>query len=593
MVFCRSLRDVLFTVVMSVVMSLFPQGVMAQDDASDRQIDSLQAVNDSLVQHLRNQVQELELQQILMREQLERTGKSAQEDSLLMVQRKARIDSLRHITPGAAVVVDGDTLFTIYARKGGMLPEARVEDISEKILKLGKSLTLFVDSVFVFEGEYTTDIMANETVIMSVSETDGLWQNKTRQELANEYAVIIQKKLVQLHEEYGLQQKLKNMLFVLLIVLVQVLLIWLTNWFYRRWRFRLLRKLLKSTRPLSVKGYEVLTMHRQGVLFVIMLKTLRFLIILTQLLISIPVLFSLFPQTKSLIYKLFSYIWNPITDIFSAVVGFLPNLFKIIIIILCFRYLVKGLHYLSDEVKSGNLKINGFYPDWAMPTYLILRVLCYSFMVVMIWPLLPSSQSEVFQGVSVFIGVIVSLGSSSIIGNVMAGMVMTYMRPFHIGDFIRYGETEGFVIEKTMLVTRIRTRKNEVITIPNSNLMSSQTSNFTFAAHNYGVIVHTKVTIGYDMKWTLIRDLLMEAAHNTPHIVKKPEPFVRITALDDFYVEYEINAYTHRPEALSEIYSTLHQNILDSFHTNGVEIMSPHIFAHRNDLETQIPKSDL
>lgn len=592
MVFCRSLRDVLFTVVMSVVMSLFPQGVMAQDDASDRQIDSLQAVNDSLVQHLRNQVQELELQQILMREQLERTGKGAQEDSLLMVQRKARIDSLRHITPGAAVVVDGDTLFTIYARKGGMLPEARVEDISEKILKLGKSLTLFVDSVFVFEGEYTTDIMANETVIMSVSETDGLWQNKTRQELANEYAVIIQKKLVQLHEEYGLQQKLKNMLFVLLIVLVQVLLIWLTNWFYRRWRFRLLRKLLKSTRPLSVKGYEVLTMHRQGVLFVIMLKTLRFLIILTQLLISIPVLFSLFPQTKSLIYKLFSYIWNPITDIFSAVVGFLPNLFKIIIIILCFRYLVKGLHYLSDEVKSGNLKINGFYPDWAMPTYLILRVLCYSFMVVMIWPLLPSSQSEVFQGVSVFIGVIVSLGSSSIIGNVMAGMVMTYMRPFHIGDFIRYGETEGFVIEKTMLVTRIRTRKNEVITIPNSNLMSSQTSNFTFAAHNYGVIVHTKVTIGYDMKWTLIRDLLLDAARNTPHIVKKPEPFVRITALDDFYVEYEINAYTHRPDALSEIYSTLHQNILDSFHTNGVEIMSPHIFAHRNDLETQIPKED-
>ena len=343
---------------------------------------------------------------------------------------------------------------------------------------------------------------------------------------------------------------------------------------------------------MSVKGYEVLTLHRQGILFVIMLKTLRILIILAQLLISIPILFSLFPQTKALTYKLFSYIWNPITDIFSSVIDFLPNLFKIVIIILCIRYLVKGLHYLADEVKSGNLKINGFYPDWAMPTYLILRVLCYSFMLVMIWPLLPSSHSEVFQGVSVFIGVIVSLGSSSIIGNVMAGMVMTYMRPFRLGDFIRYGETEGFVIEKTMLVTRIRTRKNEVITIPNSNLMSSQTSNFTFAAHNYGVIVHTKVTIGYDMKWTLIRDLLLEAAHNTPYLLKKPDPFVRITVLDDFYVEYEINAYTHKADALSEIYSTLHQNILDSFHTNGVEIMSPHIFAHRNDLEAQIPKED-
>ena len=575
-----------------VLAMLLPQRALSQNGSPERQVDSLQAVNDSLVQRLRNQVQELELQGIIMREQLERTGKNAREDSLRMVERKARIDSLRQTTPGAPLIVDGDTLLTVYARKGGMLPEARVEDIRETVLSLGKSLKFFVDSIYIYEGDFTTDIMAGETVVMSVTDTDGLWQNKTRQELASEYAVIIQKKVSQLHDEYGLQKKMESLLYGLLIILVQVLLIWLTNWLYRRWRFRLLRLLLKSTKPLEFKGYEVLTKHRMGVLFVMMLKTFRILIIFLQLLISIPILFSLFPETKALIYKLLGYIWDPITDIFSSIINFLPNFFKIVIIVLCFRYLVKGLKYLANELKTGKLKINGFYADWAMPTYLVLRILCYSFMLVMIWPLLPSSNSEVFQGVSVFIGVIVSLGSSSIIGNVMAGMVMTYMRPFRIGDFIRYGDTEGFVIEKTMLVTRIRTRKNEVITIPNSNLMTSQTSNFTFAAQNYGVIVHTKVTIGYDMKWTLIRDLLLEAAHNTPHIVKKPEPFVRITALDDFYVEYEINAYTHRTEALSEIYSTLHQNILDNFHVNGVEIMSPHIFAHRNDLETQIPKED-
>ena len=575
-----------------VLAILLPQRALSQNGSPERQVDSLQAVNDSLVQRLRNQVQELELQGIIMREQLERTGKNAREDSLRMVERKARIDSLRQTTPGAPLIVDGDTLLTVYARRGGMLPEARVEDICETVLSLGKSLKFFVDSIYIYEGDFTTDIMAGETVVMSITDTDGLWQNKTRQELASEYAVIIQKKVSQLHDEYGLQKKIESLLYGLLIILVQVLLIWLTNWLYRRWRFRLLRLLLKSTKPLEFKGYEVLTKHRMGVLFVMMLKTFRILIIFLQLLISIPILFSLFPETKALIYKLLGYIWDPITDIFSSIINFLPNFFKIVIIVLCFRYLVKGLKYLANELKTGKLKINGFYADWAMPTYLVLRILCYSFMLVMIWPLLPSSNSEVFQGVSVFIGVIVSLGSSSIIGNVMAGMVMTYMRPFRIGDFIRYGDTEGFVIEKTMLVTRIRTRKNEVITIPNSNLMTSQTSNFTFAAQNYGVIVHTKVTIGYDMKWTLIRDLLLEAAHNTPHIVKKPEPFVRITALDDFYVEYEINAYTHRTEALSEIYSTLHQNILDNFHVNGVEIMSPHIFAHRNDLETQIPKED-
>jgi small-conductance mechanosensitive channel len=248
------------------------------------------------------------------------------------------------------------------------------------------------------------------------------------------------------------------------------------------------------------------------------------------------------------------------------------------------------VRYFANEIASGRLKINGFYADWAAPTNTILRVLLYSFMLVMIWPLLPSSDSEIFQGVSVFIGVVVSLGSTSVVGNVMAGLVMTYMRPFRIGDYIRYDDTEGEVIEKSMLVTRIRTRKNEIVTIPNSNMMSSQTSNFTLSAQRYGVIVHTKITIGYDEPWQKIEALLLEAADKTDGIKKHPKPFVRITTLDDFYVEYEINAYTIHAELLSEIYSQLHQNILDHFHTAGVEIMSPHIFAHRNDLELQIPK---
>ena len=172
----------------------------------------------------------------------------------------------------------------------------------------------------------------------------------------------------------------------------------------------------------------------------------------------------------------------------------------------------------------------------------------------------------------------------------MAGMVMTYMRPFRIGDFIKYGDTEGFVIEKTVLVTRIRTRKNDVITIPNSNLLTSQTSNYTVAAHDYGIIVHTKVTIGYDMNWQMIRQLLIDAAEATHGIVHTPKPFVVVTALDDFYVEYEINAYTHKADTMATVYSELRQNILDKFHSAGVEIMSPHIYAHRNNLELQIPK---
>ncbi len=558
--------------------------------AQDAVADSLASQNDSLVQMLRSQIQEMQMQSLLMREQLERTGESARDDSLRLARRKERIDSLRRITPGAPLVIDGDTLFVLYNRIGGRSPEVRVENIRETIKEVGMQLTFFADSIYIFEGEFTTDVMAGDRLVMSVSDNDGLWQNMSRQQLAEEYKTIIEAKIKELHSEYGLRQKLLGVLYVIGSMVVLGLLIWATNWCYRRWRYRLLRKLLRRTQPLTIKDYEVLNLHRQGVVFLTGFNVLRYLIILMLLFFFVPMFFTAFPETKSFTYTFFGYFWNPFVSILQSVLGFLPNFFKIVVIVVCFRYLVKGIHYLMNEIGNGNLKINGFYADWASPTYIILRFLLYSFMLVMIWPLLPNSDSQVFQGVSVFIGIIVSLGSSSIIGNVMAGMVMTYMRPFHVGDFIKYGDTEGFVIEKTVLVTRIRTRKNDVITIPNSNLMSSQTTNYTFSAKNYGVIVHTKVTIGYDMQWQVIRDLLLDAARKTSYISKKPEPFVCVTALDDFYVEYEVNAYTHRSELLAAIYSELRQNILDSFHSNGVEIMSPHIYAHRNNLDVQIPQ---
>lgn len=548
--------------------------------------------SDSIIKTLQAQLQEMQLNDLLLREQLERNGQTLRNDSVRKSKLKMRIDSLRSITAGAPLVIDGDTLLKLYARKGGMLPEDRIDVARKQIVGHGKRFTLFTDSCYVFEGEFFSDIMIDNDVVMSISDEDGMWENATRDELASRYCEIIKGKMMQLHDEYGLQQKLFGLLTVVLIILGQWLFFKLTKWLYRRWRIRLLRMLLRRAQPLSIKEYQVLNVHRIGIVFLVVFRILLAFVIFMQLLFTIPLLFSAFPETKDLAYTIFGYIWNPVKTIFGAVIDFLPNLFQIVIIIICFRYLVKGIRYVMNEIANGNLKINGFYADWAEPTFVIVRLLCYSFMFVMIWPLLPSSNSEVFQGVSVFIGVIVSLGSSSIIGNIMAGMVMTYMRPFRIGDLIKYGDTEGFVIEKTVLVTRIRTRKNDVITIPNSNLLTSQTSNYTVAAHDYGIIVHTKVTIGYDMKWELIRDLLLEAAKATPGIEQKPKPFVMVTALDDYYVEYEINAYTRHSEKLSAVYSGLHQNILDKFHTAGVEIMSPHIYAHRQNLELQIPKED-
>ena len=553
-------------------------------------IDSLQAVNDSIVLSLNNQIQELKLQGIMMQEQLERTGKSAKEDSLRQVARKARVDSLRNVTPGAPLVVDGDTLLVIYARKGGMLPEARVSAAKSKIYEVGKRLTMFVDSLYVFDSEVSSDVMVGEDVLLSVTDLDALWMGMERVELAETYREVISKKVDQLHETYGLQQKLQSLGWVALIIAVQVLLIWFIVWLFRRWKFSVTRKLLGRIKSVVIKNYPLLDTHRLGVAIIFVFNLVRLLLILLVVLVGITFMFSFFPETKTFTYTVLGFIWNPLSDILKSVVAYLPNLFKIIVIIICFHYLLKLVRYFANEVASGRLKINGFYADWAMPTHTLLRVLLYSFMLVMIWPLLPNSDSEIFQGVSVFIGVVVSLGSTSVVGNVMSGLVMTYMRPFRIGDFIRFGDTEGEVIEKSMLVTRIRTRKNDIVTIPNSNMMSSQTSNYTFSAQRYGIIVHTKITIGYDEPWKKIETLLVQAAENTDGIKRHPKPFVRITALDDFYVEYEINGITDRAKTLSTVYSALHQQILDTMHGAGVEIMSPHIEARRDNLPVQIPK---
>lgn len=561
-----------------------------QADAVPSPIDSLQSVNDSIIESLNHQIQELKLHGIMMQEQLERTGKSAKEDSLRQAERKARVDSLRSVTPGAPLIIDNDTLLVIYARKGGMLPEARVKSVKSKIYEAGKRLTMFVDSIYVFDSEVSSDVMVGEEVILSVTDLDALWMGMERMELAETYRDAISKKVNELHETYGLQQKLQSLGWVALIIALQVLVIWFIVWLFRRWKYSVTRRLLLRIKSVVIKNYPLLDTHRLGIAILFLFNLVRLLLILLVLLVGLGFMFSFFPETKTLTYTALGFIWNPLSEILKSVVAYLPKLFKIIVIIICFHYLLKLVRYFANEVASGRLKINGFYADWAMPTHAILRVLLYSFMLVMIWPLLPNSDSEIFQGVSVFIGVVVSLGSTSVVGNVMSGLVMTYMRPFRIGDFIRFGDVEGEVIEKSMLVTRIRTRKNDIVTIPNSNMMSSQTSNFTFSAQRYGIIVHTKITIGYDESWKKLDSLLVQAAENTDGIKRHPKPFVRITALDDFYVEYEINGYTDRAKTLSTVYSALHQQILDTLHGAGVEIMSPHIEARRDNLPLQIPK---
>lgn len=513
-------------------------------------------------------------------------------DSLKLAKQKHRIDSLRMVTQGIPVVVDNDTLFYFYAKRGGHTPQQRAENVANDITELGKRFNLQPDSLYIESSDIVTDVMYDNKVIVSFTDLDGLWENCSRDQLAASKRLIIVEKLRLMKEEHGMLQLCKRIIYFVLVLIGQFLLFWGTNWLFRKLKVRIVR--LRNTRlkPFSIQDYELLDTQKQVKLLIFLANLVRYVFMFLQLLLTVPLLFSIFPQTKSLAYLLLSYIWEPIRSILVGIVSYIPNLFTIFVIYMAIRYLVRLVRYLAGEVQSERLKLRGFYPDWAIPTYHIIRFLLYAFMIAMIYPYLPGSNSGVFQGISVFVGLIVSLGSSTVIGNIIAGLVITYMRPFKIGDRIKLNDTTGNVVEKTPLVTRIRTPKNEVVTIPNSFVMSSHTVNFSQSAREYGLIIHSEVSIGYDVPWRVVNKLLIEAALNTPGVVDDPRPFVLSTSLSDWYPVYQVNAYIKDADCLAEIYSDLHQNIQDRFNEAGVEIMSPHYMAVRDGNASTIPSNE-
>ncbi len=513
-------------------------------------------------------------------------------DSIKLAVQKQRIDSLRSVTQGVPVVVDDDTLFYYYAKRGGLTPQLRAENVARDIELLGKKFNLKPDSLYIEISEIVTDLMYDNKVIVSFTDMDGLWENCTRDELAAKNRIVIIEKLHEMKEEHGFLQLCKRIGYFILILIGQGLLFWGTNWLFRKVKFRIMRLEKTRLKSISIQDYELLDKRKQVQLLVFLASMVRYLFMFLQLLLSVPLVFSVFPPTKNLAYQLLSYIWNPVKGIITGVLSYIPNLFTIFVICLAIKYLVRMFHYLAKEIQEEKLKLSGFYPDWAMPTYHIVRFLLYAFMIAMIYPYLPGANSGVFQGISVFVGLIVSLGSSTVIGNIIAGLVITYMRPFKIGDRIKLNDTTGNVVEKTPLVTRIRTPKNEVVTIPNSFVMSSHTVNFSQSAREYGLIIHSEVSIGYDVPWRTVNRLLIEAALNTPGVVDDSRPFVLSTSLSDWYPVYQVNAYIKDADRLSQIYSDLHQNIQDRFNEEGVEIMSPHYMAVRDGNASTIPAKE-
>lgn len=547
--------------------------VLPLNGAAETGPDSTQLVMDSL----RREVQELRLKEMMMKHVLDSTGRSAREDSIRQAHRRQQVDSLKRITPGAPVIVEGDTLFSIYASLGGEGAAHRAENVSHKVLQLGKSLRTTTDSVHVFDSDLTSDIMCGEVVLMHVSELDGLWCGRSRQELAREHMAVIDVAITRLQQEYGLKAKLYGLGWAVVLIVLQIVFFVLTSRFTDWLRREIDGGLRGRMHSLVVKGYEVFNIEQAKRILFVLTRILQVVLVVLQLFISLPMLFSIFPETEKFTWNMINYVWEPLRDIFVSFVYYFPSLVKILVIIFVVRWLLKVVKHMSDEIEAGRLKLDSFYQDWAQPTYHIIRIFIIAFTVIVIWPLLPGSDSGIFKGVSIFVAALFSLGSSASIGNLISGIIITYMRPFLVGDFVQIGDREGTVIEKNTFITRLRDIKENIITVPNNSILSLPTVNYTAAVRqNGGTIVHSDFTFTYKVFREQIEPLLLEAASRCQLLLKTPPPFVLVTQLEDFYTRYQINAYTMESQRLFEVYSELHKHILDVFKENNLEPTSSH-----------------
>lgn len=489
---------------------------------------------------------------------------------------------------GYPVELDGKTLFRVRINYKMFTARQRAQQTTEEILKLAKDPTFRPDTIAVHDYGVSSDIVVGDKVIFPVWAFLAKLEGRPMEELAQDYAEKIRQGIIDYQKQHSLTNFLIGIAKTLAAFLILMALIMAVNRGVRR----LNRFLLATDRIQAVKlgNFEFFTADRIKAVVWSLIKGFRFLIILLLLYTYFHLGLSFFPATQQFALKLYHNVLGTFGVIGQAIWDQTPSLTFLLVLFLLARYVLKTLKFFFDQVIGGKVTVVGLDAEVAPITYRIFKILVIIFFLVVAYPYIPGSESPAFKGISIFVGVLFSLGSSSAIANLIAGVSLTYMRSFHVGDVIKVGDSMGVVLERRLNVTRIKTWKNQIITIPNNSVLGSHVINFSQRVREEGgLILHTSVTIGYDAPWKTVYALLIEAAKATRHILPEPPPFVLQTALNDFYVSYELNAYTNAPEVMFHIYSELHQNIQDKFNEGGVEIMSPHYTNLRDGNQTTIP----
>ena len=475
----------------------------------------------------------------------------------------------------APVIVDGNKLFRV--RGISSYPATkRAAEIRQRIIALANDKSFSTAQLTVTNEETDRSIvMAGNGELFNVFDEDAALENSKREVLATIYRDIVADAITAYRADRSTERLVNNsllavaatVLFAILLWASSRLLKWLVEWAERN--------VHRVGRDLASKTFYIFHASQLWTLVAGLLRLLRTVTYLALIYFYLNAVLGLYPWTRPIARTLIRFIINPLESLWLGFVAALPNLIFLIILWLVMGFLLKLTRAIFRAIERGRIRMEGFESEWAMPTYKIVRILLIAFALVIAYPYIPGSDSLAFKGVSVFIGVLLSLGSSSYIANLLAGLSMTYRGTFREGDRIQVGDTIGVVDELKVMTTRIRTPKNEMVIIPNSKILTTDVTNYSQLAKTEGLLLHSSVGIGYDAPWRQVEAMLVEAADRTEGIEKEPRPFMLQTSLGDFAAHYQINAYCHDVSNLPRVYSDLHANIQDVFNENGVQIMSP------------------
>ena len=484
------------------------------------------------------------------------------------------IEKLRNKMRGRPIVFEKDTLYYLYTSYGPYDIDTRVKYVEEKLKELYNDPYFVADSIKIKPAGDYLSVMYNDKTITGISMVDALWENSSQTELAQRYANIIKNTIVKYKEQNSLKSVLIRLAELLLVLFIAFILVWAINRLFDFLKKIALNSEHRFLTSIRIRNYDFI--KKPGIVkaLVKLLAILRIVFLLFLLITIIPLIFDIFPSTQYLSKIIVQWISEPIKNVAIAIIGYLPHLFYIVIIAVITHYVLKILRFFALEIERGILKIKGFHPEWAHTTYVLARMMLWVLALVIMFPHLPGSDSDAFKGISIFLGVLISLGSSSAISNAIAGIVISYMRPFQVGDWIKSGEIIGAVIEKNALVTRLKTINNEDITIPNSAILSGATMNFTSIGKEIGLALNVQVKVRYDYSDNLVEELLIEAALKTNGISPKPHPYIFQISLSELNAVYELNAYTFHPENMYFIKSDLTKNIQSTFRQANIEIFS-------------------